>query len=54
MSGQGLYLYTEASSGGAGDSTTITSPCIDLGALTTPRLEFTITYGDAIGELIVR
>ncbi len=38
--GQGLYMYTEASSGTSGDSARLISPCIDLGSLTMPRLEF--------------
>jgi PKD repeat protein len=47
----GIYLYAEASSGLLGDTTRLTSPCIDLGTLTLPRLEFWYhMYGVNIGS----
>ena len=50
----GIYLYTEASSGSAGDIWEIISPCIDLSALTAPGLEFWYHMaGDDMGTLEV-
>lgn len=34
------YIYTEASNGGAGDFTSLTSPCIDVSSFTGARVEF--------------
>lgn len=51
----GKYLYAESSfPAAAGDTALLTSPCIDLGTLTNPRLEFFYhMYGAEIGELRV-
>ena len=50
----GIYLYTEASSGNTGDTTRLTSPCIDLSQAAPGLLEFWYhMYGADIGELRV-
>lgn len=52
--GSGIYLYTEASSGGIGDVATLTSPTVDISALTNPELRFAYhMYGANIDTLYV-
>lgn len=46
------YVYTEVSSGSAGDTYTLTSPCIDLGTVLAPSLSFYYhMYGITMGTL---
>lgn len=46
------YIYTEASSGGTGAITEVTSPCIDLAALTSPRMGFWYhMFGSQMGTM---
>ncbi|HBG70972.1 MAG: hypothetical protein A2W93_03280 [Bacteroidetes bacterium GWF2_43_63] len=50
----GIYLFTEATSGTAGDSAFLFSPCIDITDLTHPVMSFWYhRYGSAMGELHV-
>ncbi|MBQ0768680.1 MAG: T9SS type A sorting domain-containing protein [Bizionia sp.] len=50
----GNYLFTEATSGSVGDITEITSPLVDLTALTVPALSFSYhMYGTDMGTLEV-
>lgn len=52
--GGSTYIYTEASSGSTGSITEVTSPCIDLAALTAPSMGFWYhMYGSAMGTLRV-
>ncbi|MEM9985854.1 MAG: hypothetical protein AAF804_12260, partial [Bacteroidota bacterium] len=54
---QGLYIYADASQFSAvqGDSTILFGPCIDLGSLTSPRLEFFYhMFGATMGSLEVQ
>lgn len=52
--GGNIYLYTETSSGSQGDTYTLTSPCIDLSALTAPRVSFWYhMFGDDMGTMRV-
>ena len=49
-----IFLYAETSNGSAGDTLTLTSPCIDLSGSVTPRLSFWYhMFGPQIGELRV-
>ncbi|MEL6650352.1 MAG: T9SS type A sorting domain-containing protein, partial [Bacteroidota bacterium] len=49
----GIYMYTEASSGTPGQIVSLVSPCIDLTAVTAPRLEFAYhMFGADMGILI--
>ncbi len=51
-SSTGNYLFTEASSGSAGDEAYVYSPIYDLSSLTTPLIKFWYhMYGAAMGEL---
>lgn len=46
------YVYTEATSGAIGSVTELTSPCIDLSALVSPRMGFWYhMYGAQMGDL---
>jgi hypothetical protein len=48
----GRYLYVESSSGGAGSNAELTSPCLDLSALSNPMLEFWYhAYGADIDQM---
>ncbi|MEL6654107.1 MAG: hypothetical protein AAFQ87_25205, partial [Bacteroidota bacterium] len=48
----GIYMYTESSSGLTGAEVSLISPCIDLSATTSPRLEFAYhMFGAAMGNL---
>ncbi|PQJ17273.1 T9SS-dependent choice-of-anchor J family protein [Nonlabens tegetincola] len=50
----GNYFYTEASSGTAGDTTTLVSPQVDLSGLTAPAVSFDYhMFGGDIGTLDV-
>ncbi|MDX5348015.1 MAG: choice-of-anchor J domain-containing protein, partial [Hymenobacteraceae bacterium] len=50
----GKYVFTEASSGSAGDSAILESPCIDLSSLTAPGMEFWYhMFGGDMGDLHV-
>jgi hypothetical protein len=50
--GGSQYLYTETSSGVAGDTYELISPCIDFGALSSPKLTFWYhMYGATMGTL---
>jgi PKD repeat protein len=52
VSGTGNYLYVEASAGANQDVATISSPLIDVSALTVPALEFSYhRFGVGVGEL---
>ncbi|MBE0641177.1 MAG: hypothetical protein IH599_04025, partial [Bacteroidales bacterium] len=52
--GQGMYVFGEASNGYLGDVTTLTSPCIDLSGMTAPELRFWYhMYGSTTGQLAV-
>jgi hypothetical protein len=52
--GSGNYLYTEASNGGSGDLTTLTSPCIDPGASVGLKLDFWYhMFGTEINTLYI-
>jgi len=49
------YFYTEASSGSQGDTAKLTSPGVDVTALTLPMLEFYYhMYGSYMGKLYVQ
>jgi len=53
-SGNGNYLYTEASYGAAASSTELFSPCLDLNAINVPVLEFYYhMFGTTMGEFHV-
>ncbi|MEM7370640.1 MAG: GEVED domain-containing protein [Bacteroidota bacterium] len=48
------YMYTESSSGGTGDATSLVSPCISLTGSTAPRLSFWYhMFGSTMGDLQV-
>lgn len=50
--GGNIYVYTETSSGSQGDTYTLTTPCIDLSTITSPRLSFWYhMFGDDMGVL---
>lgn len=50
----GIYLFTESSSGSASDTAYVYSPCIDINALSNPTLSFYYhMYGSTMGELHV-
>ncbi|MBN2729297.1 MAG: right-handed parallel beta-helix repeat-containing protein [Bacteroidales bacterium] len=50
----GIYLFTEATSGSSGDTAYVYSPCIDINALSNPTLSFYYhMYGSTMGELHV-
>ena len=52
--GSGTYIYTEASSGGAGDVATLVSPLVNLSGQTNPELSFAYhMYGNEIDTLFV-
>jgi len=52
--GQGKYVFGEASNGYLGDVTTLTSPCLDLSSMTAPELRFWYhMFGTTIGQLAV-
>ena len=52
--GGSIYVYTETSSGSLGDTYTLTTPCIDMGAVVAPRLSFWYhMYGASMGTLKV-
>jgi hypothetical protein len=54
FSGSGQYIYTEATSGSAGDTARIMSPFIDISALSVPYLTFKYhMFGDGMGTLNV-
>ncbi len=53
-SGNGMYIFSEASNGDMGDQAMLISPCLDLGSLSAPELRFWYhMYGSAIGALHV-
>jgi PKD repeat protein len=53
-SGNGTYLYTEASAGSSGDEAQFVSPLIDISALDTPYVDFIYhRYGADMGDMIV-
>lgn len=53
-SGNGKYIYTEASSGSTGDSAVLTLPHVDFSNLTAPTLSFAYhMYGTDMGDLYV-
>lgn len=52
--GGSTYMYTEATSGSTGNITELWSPCIDLSALTSPKLSYWYhMYGADMGTLKV-
>lgn len=52
LTGNGQYLYTEASLGNMGDTAILESPLIDISALTAPQIEFYYHMnGPTIGTL---
>ncbi len=52
--GSGIYLYTEASSGSAGDETELISPLVDISASSNPQVKFAYhMYGATIDSLNV-
>lgn len=52
--GGSIYMYTEASSGGTGDITELTSPCLDLSAVSVPKLRYWYhMFGSDMGTLLV-
>jgi hypothetical protein len=54
LSGNGYYIYTEASSGATGDEATILTNPVDMSALTTAKLNYWYhMYGSSIGALYV-
>ena len=49
----GIYMYTEASSGSAGDTAFLNSPLVDLSGLAFPNVSFWYhMYGATIGDLL--
>ncbi|MCF8298418.1 MAG: right-handed parallel beta-helix repeat-containing protein [Saprospiraceae bacterium] len=53
-SSSGRYLYTESNYGNINDQAYFISPCIDISALTNPKMSFYYhMYGSTMGELAV-
>lgn len=52
--GNGNYIYTEASDGSQGDSAILITPCIDLSALSNPQMDFFYhMFGEDMGTFEV-
>ena len=52
--GNGTYLFTEASNGNFGNETSLITPCIDISSLSAPRLSFWYhKFGSAMGNLAI-
>jgi hypothetical protein len=54
LNGLGKYMYTEVSYGATGNIAYLTSPCLNLSGLTSPRVEYSFhRFGANMGKLVL-